>query len=110
MNSVRMYRTVVLASLLALLALGTVMRPVIWLLSVSTNVLVRLLGGDPVVERLERQPAGEARADDGAARHESLLDGAGEQALDEVALEGEEHHDHHQLEQHDRPSIRESLP
>lgn len=32
-------------------ALATLVRPVIWLLSVSTNVLVRLLGGDPDVGR-----------------------------------------------------------
>ena len=31
----------------ALSGFATVMRPVIWLLSVSTNALVRLLGGDP---------------------------------------------------------------
>ncbi len=31
----------------ALNGFATVMRPVIWLLSVSTNALVRLLGGDP---------------------------------------------------------------
>jgi len=32
----------------ALSGFATVMRPVIWLLSVSTNTLVRLLGGDPL--------------------------------------------------------------
>jgi putative hemolysin len=30
---------------------ATLMRPVIWLLSVSTNVVVRLLGGDPSISR-----------------------------------------------------------
>src|SRR5262252_8284179 len=34
-----------------LAVLSTLSRPVVWLLSVSTNVLVRLAGGDPDVQR-----------------------------------------------------------
>jgi magnesium and cobalt exporter, CNNM family len=34
-------------------AVATVLRPVIWLLGASTNVLVRLLGGDPTASREE---------------------------------------------------------
>lgn len=34
-----------------LIGLSAMMRPVIWLLSVSTNALVRLLGGDPAARR-----------------------------------------------------------
>lgn len=40
---------------------GTLMRPVIWLLSVSTNLVVRLLGGDPSANR-EAVSAEEIRA------------------------------------------------
>lgn len=50
---------------------ATVMRPVIWLLSVSTNALVRLLGGDPhkIVEELTEE---ELR--DIVATHQGLPD------------------------------------
>mgnify|MGYP000285880609 CR=1 FL=1 len=34
-----------------LVVFGRLMRPVIWLLSVSTNAVIRLLGGDPTVNR-----------------------------------------------------------
>ncbi|QGH70018.1 hemolysin family protein [Pseudactinotalea sp. HY158] len=50
---------------------ATVMRPVIWLLSVSTNALVRLLGGDPEATREELS---ERELRDLVATHDGLED------------------------------------
>jgi len=68
-------------------------RPVIWLLSKATNVMVRLLGGDP---RAARQPIGDAELRGIVAAHESLSSderrliddvfSAGERAVDEVMV------------------------
>ena len=68
-------------------------RPVIWLLSKATNVIVRLLGGDP---RAARQPIGDAELRGIVAAHESLSSderrliddvfSAGERAVDEVMV------------------------
>jgi len=55
----------------ALNGFATVMRPVIWLLSVSTNALVRLLGGDPNA-RSESMSDEEVR--DIVATHQGLPD------------------------------------
>ncbi len=50
---------------------ATVMRPVIWLLSVSTNALVRLLGGDPTATN---SALSEEEVRDIVTSHESLED------------------------------------
>ena len=42
-------------------AIAKLSRPVIWLLSKSTNVLVRLLGGDPKASARVDQPGGAPR-------------------------------------------------
>ena len=60
--------------------LARVTRPVIWLLTVSTNVVVRLLGGDPRVHR-EAMSGEELR--DIVATHEELSDEERE-LIDEV--------------------------
>jgi putative hemolysin len=49
--------------------LASLSRPVIWLLSVSTNVVVRLLGGDP---QASREQISEEELRDLVAGHESL--------------------------------------
>ena len=68
-------------------------RPVIWLLSRSTDVVVRLLGGDP---KARRQPISEEELRGLVAAHESLTKderrliddvfAAGERAVDEVMV------------------------
>ncbi|RFU23461.1 hemolysin family protein [Geodermatophilus marinus] len=50
-------------------AIATLFRPVIWLLSVSTNALVRLLGGDP---RASGEAISQEELRDLVAAHESL--------------------------------------
>jgi len=69
------------------------LRPLIWLLSVSTNVVVRLLGGDP---RAARQPITDDELRGLVAAHESLgkderrliddVFAAGERSIDEVMV------------------------
>lgn len=68
-----------------------VMRPVIWLLSVSTNVMVRLLGGDPAVKTatVTTEELGDMVSQHEALEEDSrsiLTDvfGAGERLLQEV--------------------------
>src|SRR5579884_2115176 len=68
-----------------LAAVATVSRPVIWLLSATTNLLVRLLGGDPLANR---ETITEAELRDLVTAHESLT--RDERALiDEVFASGE---------------------
>ncbi len=50
-------------------AIATLSRPVIWLLSTSTNVLVRLLGGDP---KMRGEAISQEELRDLVAAHESL--------------------------------------
>ncbi|GAA1310811.1 hemolysin family protein [Brachybacterium tyrofermentans] len=59
---------------------GTAMRPVIWLLSTSTNVVVRLLGGDPHANR-ESVSAEEIRS---MVRSSEALDHAESRVLADV--------------------------
>ncbi len=59
---------------------ATLMRPVIWLLSVSTNALVRLLGGDP---NANQEEVSEEELRDIVSTHESLDEGE-RQILDDV--------------------------
>ena len=59
---------------------GQLMRPVIWLLSVSTNLLVRLLGGDPSANR-EAVSAEEIKA---MVRDSDALDQAESRVLADV--------------------------
>jgi putative hemolysin len=73
--------------------LSTLTRPVVWLLSKSTDIVVRLLGGDPAVQR-EQVTGDELR--DMVAIHETfppeqrqIIDGAfeiAERTLDEVMV------------------------
>jgi putative hemolysin len=73
--------------------LAIVFRPVIWLLSVCTNLVVRLLGGDP---RAAREPISQEELRGLVAAHESLSSderrliddvfAAGERAVDEVMV------------------------
>jgi putative hemolysin len=68
-------------------------RPVIWLLSKATNVVVRLFGGDP---RAAREPIGDEELRGIVAAHESLSSderrliddvfAAGERSIDEVMV------------------------
>ena len=77
----------------ALDRIATLSRPVIWLLSKSTDVVVRLLGGDP---RSQRESITEEELRDMVAAHESLTKderkliddvfAAGERQLREVML------------------------
>lgn len=72
---------------------ATFFRPVIWLLSKSTDGVVRLLGGDP---QAGREPITEAELRDLVAAHESLgtderrliddVFAAGERSIDEVMI------------------------
>jgi magnesium and cobalt exporter, CNNM family len=73
--------------------LATFFRPVIWLLSVSTDVVVRLLGGDPGARR---EPISEEELRGLVAAHESLTNderrliddvfSAGERSIGEVMV------------------------
>lgn len=63
-----------------LLVFARLMRPMIWLLSVSTNAVVRVLGGDPHVKK-EEMPVEELR--DLLGTHPGLA-GAEREILDEV--------------------------
>ncbi|MGH8866589.1 MAG: hemolysin family protein [Actinomycetes bacterium] len=73
--------------------MATLSRPVIWLLSVSTDVVVRLVGGDP---RAQREAISEEELRDLVAAHESLgseerqiledVFSAGDQQVREVML------------------------
>jgi putative hemolysin len=73
--------------------LASIFRPVIWLLSKSTDVLVRLLGGDPGARR---QPIGQDELRGLVAAHESLSSderrliddvfAAGERSISEVMV------------------------
>jgi putative hemolysin len=73
--------------------LAIAFRPVIWLLSACTNVVVRLLGGDP---RAAREPISQEELRGLVAAHESLSSderrliddvfAAGERAVDEVMV------------------------
>jgi len=73
--------------------IASIFRPVIWLLSKSTNVLVRVLGGDPGARR---EPIGQDELRGLVAAHESLSSderrliddvfAAGERAISEVMV------------------------
>jgi putative hemolysin len=65
--------------------LATFFRPVIWLLSVSTNLVVRLLGGDPGARR---QPISEEELRGLVAAHESLTSDE-RRLIDDVFAAGE---------------------
>ena len=66
-------------------AIATLFRPVIWLLSKSTNVLVRLLGGDP---RQSGESISQEELRDLVAAHESLSSDE-RRLIDEVFRAGE---------------------
>jgi len=69
----------------ALSRVATVSRPVIWLLSVSTNLLVRLVGADPAANR---ESITEEELRDLVTAHESLT-GEERALIDEVFASGE---------------------
>jgi magnesium and cobalt exporter, CNNM family len=80
-----------LLSARALAMMSTITRPVVWLLSMSTNLVVRLLGGDPSVQR-EAYTEAELRELVGTQqsftpKQRLIIDGAfeiAERTLDEV--------------------------